>query len=379
MAKKRKNGEGSWGEKKIRGVKYKYYRDADGKYFYGKTEKAVLEKKENYYNKKTKVDSQMTLGEYMDWYYDTVHKNSVSPTTYSSYRKMLDLIKTQNEYDIYNVKLKYFTKNSTYIQDYINAITDKYAYNYICYKYKLIKLAIIHAQKQEIVEDGILECVRLPNKQNVGHKEKQIPFLSKSDVEKMYNEVMNGTTLGKKKYGSIAWAVILIIHTGLRIGEAQALKWNDINWETKRLRVDETYGTIRKDHKYEYIIKAPKTKKSNREIPLNKTALEMLELFDAYNPNHTDDDLVCLSRYMTKISESSISLEIDYILKKAGCECTHCNPHGLRHTFGSLLAYNGVPLKTIAELMGHERITTTANIYIGVYDESKESAVKLIG
>ena len=31
MAKKRKNGEGTWGTKIIKGVKYKYYRDPSGK------------------------------------------------------------------------------------------------------------------------------------------------------------------------------------------------------------------------------------------------------------------------------------------------------------------------------------------------------------
>jgi hypothetical protein len=36
---KRKNGEGTWGSKIIKGTEYKFYRDANGKYFYGKTEK----------------------------------------------------------------------------------------------------------------------------------------------------------------------------------------------------------------------------------------------------------------------------------------------------------------------------------------------------
>ena len=37
--KRRKNGEGSWGQKTIKGVVYQYYRTADGKYTYGKTAK----------------------------------------------------------------------------------------------------------------------------------------------------------------------------------------------------------------------------------------------------------------------------------------------------------------------------------------------------
>ncbi|MBD5509016.1 MAG: hypothetical protein HDR05_13495 [Lachnospiraceae bacterium] len=44
MAGKRKNGEGTWGKKKIHGDEYFFYRNADGRYFYGRTEKEVKAK-----------------------------------------------------------------------------------------------------------------------------------------------------------------------------------------------------------------------------------------------------------------------------------------------------------------------------------------------
>ena len=44
MARKRKNGEGTWGEKTVNGKVYHFYRDADGRYFYGKTDEEIKEK-----------------------------------------------------------------------------------------------------------------------------------------------------------------------------------------------------------------------------------------------------------------------------------------------------------------------------------------------
>lgn len=41
---KRKNGEGSWGQKNFKGVPYVYYRNTEGTYFYEKTAKEVKEK-----------------------------------------------------------------------------------------------------------------------------------------------------------------------------------------------------------------------------------------------------------------------------------------------------------------------------------------------
>ena len=43
-------------------------------------------------------------------------------------------------------------------------------------------------------------------------------------------------------------------------------------------------------------------------------------------------------------------------------------PHDLRHTYGSLLMSQGVPLKTISELMGHASIEMTADIYLHSLD-----------
>ena len=49
MASRRKNGEGSWGTKTINGIKYKFYKDVNGNYFYGKTNAEINAKQDAYY------------------------------------------------------------------------------------------------------------------------------------------------------------------------------------------------------------------------------------------------------------------------------------------------------------------------------------------
>ncbi|MGN0376076.1 MAG: hypothetical protein ACI4ED_00415, partial [Suilimivivens sp.] len=83
MSGKRKNGEGTWGKKTIKGFVYTFYRDSDGRYYYGKTEKEVREKiKKESVNKTVKKGTAVqTLGEYMsDWLES--QRNSVEATTY---------------------------------------------------------------------------------------------------------------------------------------------------------------------------------------------------------------------------------------------------------------------------------------------------------
>lgn len=67
MARKRKNGEGTWGEKTVNGKTYRFYRDADGKYFYGKTDKEIKEKIKNASKNKNLKDEKKdkVFGDYI--------------------------------------------------------------------------------------------------------------------------------------------------------------------------------------------------------------------------------------------------------------------------------------------------------------------------
>lgn len=66
-------------------------------------------------------------------------------------------------------------------------------------------------------------------------------------------------------------AVLLLAYTGLRRGEAQALRWNDIDFINKKLTVDET-----KDY---FGVRSPKTKRSRRTIIISDVILMQLKIF----------------------------------------------------------------------------------------------------
>ena len=52
------------------------------------------------------------------------------------------------------------------------------------------------------------------------------------------------------------------------------------------------------------------------------------------------------------------------------------NIHVYRHTFASRLAASGVPIQTVAALLGHTTTITTAKYYVNVPDELKRNAIK---
>lgn len=375
MGRKRRNGEGSWGIKTIKGVTYKYYRDSNGKYFYGKTEKEINEKRKKY--DQTKINNTSTFKEYLYWYINTIHKNTVERTTYELYMRNYKVITNSEHYNIGRIQMGSFNLNKNYLQEYINAITPYYALNSIKGQWTVIKMAMSYAEDNNMVVQGIVKGVKLPKESAVGVKAKTVPFLSKKEADAMYKELNAQYKTGNPKYTSTAWAVILLIHTGLRIGELKALKWNDIDFENKTITIDESMAKIKDDvdkSTYKSILKKTKNKSSTRIVPLDSIAIEMIKRFDEYNPKHTPNDIVCLSQAKEVVKQQNIHKVANRMLKAIGSE-KKISPHGLRHTFGSILYEKGVPLKVISKLLGHSSITTTANIYIGIEFEQMSDAV----
>lgn len=375
---KRKNGEGTWGIKKIKGVDYKYYRDADQKYTYGKTEKEIKEKLKK--KKKCDVSNKMIFSKYLSWYYDNVHRNSVEKTTLETYKRNVKIITNSKYYDMGSIRMDSFTKKNNPILKYINAITPHYSRNTILRQYSTISVAVRYAEDNELMPIGLLRNIKMPTESNVGVKVKVIPFLNKKTADLLYNELDSKYANGAQKYGFYAWVVILFIHTGIRFGEMRALKWEDVNFDDKTLTVDESMATIQEeDGNYITYIKSTKNKSSNRIIPLNDIAIEMLTKIKGVSHKTKNSDFVCIyHKTGHALSQQFLTNTINRMLRNVKSDVKKCNIHALRHTFGSILFDKGADLKTISELMGHADIQTTANIYIGVTEQKLQDTVKLL-
>ena len=140
--------------------------------------------------------------------------------------------------------------------------------------------------------------------------------------------------------------------TGLRQGELLALKWRDIDWSARRLRVADNYPRGRYDR--------VETTKSHlvRSIPMaDRLAGELDRHFHA-SAWQADDDLVfCHPHTGRPYDASKLRKRFDAALKRA--EVRRITFHELRHTFGTQMAAAGAPLRAIQEWMGHADASTT--------------------
>ena len=174
----------------------------------------------------------------------------------------------------------------------------------------------------------------------------------------------------KEQNSHIYLFLLLDCYTGLRKGELFGLKWSDIFFETKMLKVTKNRTGTRKNVTKQLLI--PKTDCSVRKIPLNDFVLCELKaeqkrqrelqklLGSGYD---TSNDLIIRNKDGKPYSNlSAINRVLNRLEEKAGLH--HCTIHGLRHSVASILDDNGTPLQDIAILLGHKSTTTTERVYI---------------
>lgn len=282
MAGRRKNGEGSWGTKKIHGDDYVYYCDIDGKYYYGKTSKIVKEKiKQEKSKVKTSAPDldKQTFGEYMLIWQHSI-KKGIEATTYQSY---LDAVNSRlfnyRAYDLANIRLK--DLNDKMFQSYLNSLAEHYSPNSIKKVWGLIKTCVRYAEARGDIRPLYLNVtVTTPSEANVSVKKKDIRVPSADEIKLIYDEAVSTCSNVTYKYGNAAFVVILIMYTGMRVSEAIGLQWKDVDMERREVAINQSLAMVKDiekgDTSYSYKIKSAKTKDSRRRILLPDKAFEAI-------------------------------------------------------------------------------------------------------
>ena len=142
--------------------------------------------------------------------------------------------------------------------------------------------------------------------------------------------------------------IAILALTGMRRGEALALRWEDIDFQEKTIRVSRnvTYPDNNP------IVGTPKSKSGFRVIPLD----DRLSGFLA--PFQSSGYILGGERPPTKSSFTKMWSRISRQIDLHGA-----TPHIFRHTYATLLNGAGVPIKTIQSILGHADISTTMNVY----------------
>lgn len=148
----------------------------------------------------------------------------------------------------------------------------------------------------------------------------------------------------------------LFLNCGLRISELIGLNRSDIQ--------DDALRILGKGNKV-------------RIVYLNQACKDTLDRYLQVRPvvGGKDQDALFVSRNRQRISRATVHNLVKKHLSDAGLDSTKYSAHKLRHTAATLMLQNGVDVKAVQEVLGHEHLNTT-EIYTHIDNESLRVAAK---
>lgn len=164
--------------------------------------------------------------------------------------------------------------------------------------------------------------------------------------------------------------VMLSLYTGLRIGEICGLKWLDIDFQKQTLTVSRTVQRIRSGNATKLLIDKPKSRSSQRVIPLPAFLMEILD----QNQKESEHYVLSGSRNVTE--PRTMQNRFHSILKKANLPSI--NYHSLRHMFATNCIQAGFDVKTLSEILGHAAVETTLSRYVHSSFERKTLCMNML-
>jgi integrase len=265
-------------------------------------------------------------------------------------------------------------------QKWINQLRESYTEGTVRRIHSIMNSALNDAVHEfRILRENPITRITVP-KDN--RDEKEVKFFTLQELE-MFLEELKAPQKNAKYQHSIQYFVLftLLARTGIRIGEALALTWDDIDLEDKKLTINKTlvYPTNSKPY-----LSTPKSKKSKRSIGLDNHTVQLIkkhrinrnEVYLRYMNYKKADTNIVFHQHEGRWLRTNVVRE--YF--KEVCKRTNLpvlSPHALRHSHAVHLLEAGASLKYVSERLGHSSIKITADTYLHVTQKIEDHALDL--
>lgn len=339
-------------------------RETNGKavygYVYGKTYTEVKKKKlERQTFEQTKISTKIFYNDYLDdWLKE--QKIHTKESTYVIY-----YLHVEKQIKPYFVNLHIDEIENMHIQNFIKEKLNKgrldgkggLSAKTVKELVNIIKLSLKTAINNQIIEDKYFNF-------KVSIPKRSLVILNKSEYRILVQYLKDHNTC-------ICNGILLMMCTGLRIGELCALQNKDIDISQKTISVSKTLQRITDTecHKTKIIINDTKTSHSMRIIPIPDSLVNYLNLSN----EQTHYFLTQTEKYM---EPRTFRYAFKSIIKKL--QLSEVTVHSLRHMFATNCIELGFDYNSLSEILGHSSPSTTMNLYIHSKIEYKRECMNKI-
>lgn len=196
----------------------------------------------------------------------------------------------------------------------------------------------------------------------------EIPILPQAKLEKLEEVLLDS---GDR----LSLGILLTLHTGIRNGELCGLRWGDIDFSSKTMRICRTVERIADldpftPTKTKVVVSEPKTESSYREIPMPRTLCKYLKL------KRSAPETYILTGTDKPSEPHTLYVRYERFLHRHGFD--GYTFHALRHTFATRGIEAGVDVKSLSELLGHSDVTTTLRCYVHPSANQKRRQMEIV-
>ena len=314
------------------------------------------------------------LRSYIEEWLEVYKRPNVKPITYSVQERnvRINILPRWGNYRLNEISRSEYQK-------WINELREHYSAGTVRRIHSIFSTAMYDAVHEfRILRENPIQKIKVPPDVN---KTSEIQYFTLEQLEIFLNHAV--PVKNAKYKHSIQNNVLftLLSRTGLRIGEALALTWNDIDMQNKTLKVNKTLVYPINSKPY---ISTPKSIKSNRTIKLDdkltallkRHSLNQKEVILRYaNYKTSDINLVFHQQDGRWLRTNVVREYFKEVCKRA--DLPELSPHALRHSHAVHLLEAGATIKYVSERLGHASIKVTADTYLHITKKIEDDALQL--
>lgn len=318
------------------------------KEFYGTSKRDAESKRDEYIRKLTLgIDPELekeSLYAAMDEWLRIVEKNQLKASSYERYEGIMDIYVKAGPLSGVAVG----TVRTIALQKWYNELHQSgKSYSQIENLHKLLNKFFRYAFNEGYVNRNPCTGAKNPAEKIKNKKD----VFTVEEIEKILNAAQDSR---------FYCLIKLLASTGMRLGEALALTWKDIDLINQTIAINKSANKDRE-------ITTTKTLSSNRTFVFHTSLVADFKTKKKENAKeklsagYDQTDLVFPTPVGTVQDQKNFRKEFIKILERA--DVPYRPPHTFRHSFTSLMRQKGFPLEIIADILGHSSIVTTGDIY----------------
>ncbi|WP_320951026.1 site-specific integrase [Fusobacterium sp.] len=283
------------------------------------------------YLKNPNLFSKITFGEVRKLWWDNYTKKVSTKTTIQTHIYRMRAFDSLENIPIVDLKL-------FQLQELFDNMTTSSSFKRGCKS--ILNMIFDFALKNDFIKSNKVQFIEIGKKEKVLERK----IFTKEEIEVLWKNI-------KMPY---VYIILILIYTGMRIGELINLKNEDINLKENILQV-----------------KVSKTSNGIRMIPISSKIILL------FSENMKNDQIYFVKGDTTEqLSYSTFKPRFNKLLQKLGIE-KH-TIHDTRHTFATLMNNANVNSTSIVKLIGHSNFLTTENIYTHKDKEELRKAIESI-